>query len=58
MSLKPFDFYGYEGRRRVASFGWNFDMETQRLFQTVPIPDELLLVRHIAERFARMKSDE
>jgi hypothetical protein len=48
MPLKPFDFHGYEGKRRVASFGWRFDFDAQRLFRTVPIPDELLLVRDIA----------
>jgi alkylated DNA repair dioxygenase AlkB len=58
MPLKPFGFHGYEGKRRVASFGWKFDFDMQRLFRTVPIPDELLLVRDIAAGFAGMQSDK
>jgi len=58
MPLTPFDFHGYEGKRRVTSFGWKFDVDTQRLFQADPIPDELLPVRDIAAGFAGMQSDE
>ena len=59
MPLKPFDFFhGYEDKRRVASFGWKFDFDTQRLFHADPIPDNLLPVRDVAARFADMQSDE
>ena len=58
MPLKQFDFHGYEGKRRVASYGWKFDFETQRLFHADPIPDNLLPVRDVAARFADMQSDE
>ncbi len=57
MPLKPFDFHGYEGKRRVASFGWKFDFDTQRLRQTEAIPDDLLPVRDIAAHFAGIRPD-
>jgi alkylated DNA repair dioxygenase AlkB len=57
MPLKPFDFHGYEGKRRVLSFGWKFDFDTQSLRQTEPIPDDLLPVRDIAARFAGIRPD-
>lgn len=28
--LKPFDFHGFEGKRRVISYGWKYDFDPSR----------------------------
>ncbi|WP_454855613.1 alpha-ketoglutarate-dependent dioxygenase AlkB [Rhizobium binxianense] len=57
LPLKPFDFHGFEGRRRVASYGWKYDFETGRLSTADPIPAILLPVRKIAAAFAGVEPD-
>jgi alkylated DNA repair dioxygenase AlkB len=39
--LTPFQFGAFEGKRRVASFGWRYDYSTQKLQQANPVPDWL-----------------
>ena len=41
LSLQPFQFGQYEGKRRVASFGWRYDYSQRRLSPAEPIPDWL-----------------
>ena len=41
LPLKPFQFGPYEGKRRVASFGFSHDYALRRLRQAEPIPDWL-----------------
>lgn len=48
----PFQFRGYEGRRRVFSFGWRYDFDGAGLVQVDPIPDWLLPLRDRAAEFA------
>jgi alkylated DNA repair dioxygenase AlkB len=43
--FEPFQFHGYEGRRRVISFGWRYDFTGAGLVEAEPIPDWLLPVR-------------
>jgi alkylated DNA repair dioxygenase AlkB len=38
LPLAPFQFGAFEGKRRVASFGWKYDYSAQRLTRTVEIP--------------------
>ena len=57
LPLKPFDFHGFEGRRRVISYGWKYDYETQRARRTGEIPSFLLPVRSIAAEFAEIAPD-
>ena len=56
--LQAFDFHGFLGKRRVKSFGWHYDFDTEALKQTEPIPDFLLGVRDKAARFADLTPDE
>ena len=35
--LKEFDFHGYIAKRRVKSFGWGYDFETEELTPADPI---------------------
>ena len=41
LPLQPFEFGQYEGKRRVASFGWRYDYAQRRLLAAEPIPDWL-----------------
>ncbi|HEY5722620.1 MAG TPA: alpha-ketoglutarate-dependent dioxygenase AlkB [Allosphingosinicella sp.] len=43
--LKPFQFHGFEGNRRTASFGYHYAFDGSGLKRTAPIPDWLLPVR-------------
>jgi alkylated DNA repair dioxygenase AlkB len=52
MPLKAFNFHGFEGKRRVISFGWRYDFTTERLMRGEPIPDVLLPLRSLAAQFA------
>jgi alkylated DNA repair dioxygenase AlkB len=38
LPLHPFQFGAYEGKRRVASFGYSYDYSTRRLARAAPIP--------------------
>ena len=52
LPLKPFDFHGFEGKRRVVSFGWKYDFALASLQKTDDIPDILFPLRDIAADFA------
>ena len=41
LPLKPFQFGAYEGKRRVASFGFRYDYTLRRLQDAEPVPDWL-----------------
>ncbi|CAN7677850.1 alpha-ketoglutarate-dependent dioxygenase AlkB [Rhizobium sp. LjRoot98] len=58
LPLKPFDFHGFEGKRRVISYGWKFDFDTQQVRRTEDIPPFLLPVRSIAAAFAGIAPDQ
>jgi alkylated DNA repair dioxygenase AlkB len=45
LPLKPFEFHGYLGLRRIASFGFRYDYSRQRAESTVPFPAKLLPLR-------------
>src|SRR2546423_4397698 len=55
LPFKEFQFHGYVGKRRVVSYGWQYDFTEARLKKTEDIPDFLLPVREIAARFASLK---
>ena len=42
LPLQPFQFGAFEGKRRVASFGFRYDYTLQRLQPAEPIPEWLL----------------
>jgi len=58
LSLKPFDFHGFEGKRRVISYGWKYDFDTQQVRRTEDIPPFRLPARSIAAAFAGIESDQ
>jgi alkylated DNA repair dioxygenase AlkB len=52
LDFKPFDFHGYQGKRRVIYFGWRYDFTAGKIGQADPIPDFLLSLRDEAAAFA------
>jgi len=42
LPFKEFQFHGFEGKRRVVSFGWRYNFSEQRALPSDPIPDFLL----------------
>lgn len=54
LSLWPFEFQGYEGKRRVRSYGWKYDFERQALDAGDAIPDFLQPLRKAAAAFAAL----
>jgi alkylated DNA repair dioxygenase AlkB len=51
LPLQPFQFGQYEGKRRVASFGFKYDYGLRRLQDAEPIPDWLAPVIEKVELF-------
>ena len=52
LPFAPFQFRGYEGRRRVVSFGWQYDFNRSHLLKADDIPAELLPLRARAAALA------
>lgn len=52
LPFRAFEFHGFEGKRRVVSFGWRYDFGDAKLHRTEAIPEFLLPVREKAARFA------
>ena len=42
LDFAPFQFHGFEGKRRVVSFGWRYDFSEHKALPAEPIPDFLL----------------
>jgi alkylated DNA repair dioxygenase AlkB len=45
LPFQPFQFHGYEGKRRVISFGWQYDFTRSHLTKAENMPAELAAVR-------------
>lgn len=52
LALKPFEFRGYLGRRRVVSFGVRYDFNDSKMHEAPEIPAFLLPLRRQAAAFA------
>lgn len=57
LAFEPFQFRGYEGRRRVVSFGLRYDFTGPGLVDAEPMPDWLLPVRNRAAAFAGLQGE-
>lgn len=57
LAFEPFQFRGYEGRRRVVSFGLRYDFTGPGLVDAEPMPDWLLPVRDRAAAFAGLPGE-
>lgn len=52
LPFRAFEFHGYLGKRRVVSYGWQYDFNTEKLRQTEDLPEFLLAARDKAAAFA------
>jgi alkylated DNA repair dioxygenase AlkB len=57
LAFTPFEFRGYLGKRRVVSFGWQYDFTGRMLRQKEAIPSFLLPLRQQAATFAGVPAD-
>lgn len=57
LPFKPFDFHGYEGRRRVVSFGWKYDFDIEAVRKIDAIPPLLLPLRQLAADFSGLPAE-
>jgi alkylated DNA repair dioxygenase AlkB len=57
LPLKPFEFHGFEGKRRVISFGWQYVFDGSGLRKADDMPEFLLPLRERCARFARLAPD-
>jgi alkylated DNA repair dioxygenase AlkB len=58
LPFQPFQFRGFEGKRRVLSFGWQYDFTRSHLVKADDMPAELLPVRARAAAFADLAPEE
>jgi alkylated DNA repair dioxygenase AlkB len=58
LPFAAFQFRGFEGRRRVVSYGWQYDFTRSHLLKADDIPDELLAVRARAAKLAGHRPEE
>lgn len=49
LPFAPFQFHGFEGKRRTVSFGWQYRFDGSGLAEAEAMPDWLLAVRERAE---------
>ena len=54
LDFAPFDFHGYQARRRVVQFGWTYDFGTREANVGRQLPDFLVPIRDSAAEFAGM----
>jgi alkylated DNA repair dioxygenase AlkB len=54
LPLAPFQFGAFEGKRRVAWFGWRYDYSEQRLQEASALPDWLIPFARRVETFFRL----
>jgi len=58
LPFAAFQFRGYEGRRRVVSYGWQYDFTRSHLLKAEDIPTELQAVRVRAAEFAGHRPED
>jgi alkylated DNA repair dioxygenase AlkB len=54
LPLQPFQFGAFEGKRRVASFGFRYDYEVRKLREADPIPTWLTPIIASVEKFGEL----
>jgi alkylated DNA repair dioxygenase AlkB len=58
LPFKAFDFHGFEGKRRVVSYGWKYDFDADTLRAGDALPAFLLPLRALAADFAGLPADQ
>src|SRR5690349_4602888 len=57
LPFAPFQFHGFEGNRRVVSFGWRYDFNEGGLQRAEPMPDWLAPLAGRAAAFAGVPAE-
>jgi alkylated DNA repair dioxygenase AlkB len=57
LPLAPFQFGAFEGKRRVASFGFRYDYTDQRLHEAEPLPEWIIPLAGRVARSASLPQD-
>jgi alkylated DNA repair dioxygenase AlkB len=52
LPFAPFEFHGFQGRRRVVSFGWRYDYAGRQIRPSAQLPEVLLPLRERAAEIA------
>ena len=52
LPFRAFEFHGYEGKRRVVSYGWRYDFAKAVVEEAPPLPPFLEPLREVAARIA------
>jgi alkylated DNA repair dioxygenase AlkB len=52
LPLRPFEFHGHLGKRRIVSYGFRYEHGGRALSESEPLPDFLLPLRRRAAAFA------
>lgn len=58
LDLRPFEFQGFLGKRRVASFGWRYRFDGTGLEEAAPMPAFLLPLRSAAAALLGRPAEE
>jgi alkylated DNA repair dioxygenase AlkB len=58
LPFREFEFHGYTGKRRVVSFGWQYDFSARHLRKADDIPAYLLTLRESAAAFSGLEAEE
>jgi alkylated DNA repair dioxygenase AlkB len=58
LPFQPFDFHGWEGKRRIVSFGWRYDYGQRAVQAAEALPDFVLSLRDEAAAFAGLPAAE
>jgi len=58
LPFREFEFHGYLGKRKVVSFGWQYDYSGRELRQADDIPEFLIALRKHAALFANLAPEE
>jgi alkylated DNA repair dioxygenase AlkB len=57
LPFAPFEFHGFQGRRRVVSFGWRYDYAGRQVRPSAPLPEFLLPLRERAAEVAGLAAE-
>jgi alkylated DNA repair dioxygenase AlkB len=58
LPFKPFEFHGYQGNRRIVSYGYRYDYAGRALRASEAMPDFLSPLREVASQFSAIAPDK
>ena len=57
LPLKPFEFHGHQGNRRIVSYGYRYDYAGRTLRRSEAMPDFLAPLHKVASQFSGIAAD-